>query len=238
MKIFLDPGHGGSDPGAVGNGLKEKDIVLDICKRIQAGLAEYKDVEVILSRSTDVFVSLDNRTKQANLEGADVLVSVHINAASSTAAKGFESYVYPGSGSATVAFQNVLHAEILRSVGSAFSDNDRGKKQKDLHMLRMSKMKAVLTENGFISNASDSAKLNDPEFRQKIATGHVIGLEKFLGLQKENRPPTPAPAPAPAPAKPEKLFIVQVGAFAEKKNAENLAADLRKAGYRPFIKYE
>lgn len=236
MKIFLDPGHGGNDPGGVGNGLKEKDIVLDICKRINNGLQSYENVQVIMSRSTDVFISLDKRTKAANLAGADVLVSVHTNAVSSTAAKGFELYVYPGSDSGTVAFQNVMHQEIMKATGSVFQD--RGKKQKDLHMLRMSKMKAVLTENGFISNAADSAKLNDPAFRQKIAEGHVLGLEKFLGLKKrETRPPTAAPTPAPTEPT-GKLYKVQVGAFAEKANAEALAADLRKEGYRPFISYE
>lgn len=233
VKIYLDPGHGGTDPGAVGNGIKEKDIVLDICKRIKTGLEDYENVQILMSRTTDVFVSLNDRTKEANLANADVLLSVHINAASNTAAKGFESYVYPGTGSATVAYQNVLHQEILRSIGNSF--DDRGKKQKDLHMLRVSKMKAVLTENGFISNAADSAKLNDPNFRQKIANGHILGMEKFLGLKKETRPPTTDPDPTPPTGK---LWAVQVGAFAEKKNAEALAADLRKEGYRPFIKYE
>jgi N-acetylmuramoyl-L-alanine amidase len=228
VKLYLDPGHGGTDPGAIGNGLREKDIVLDICNRIKAGLAEYKDIDVLMSRTTDVFIPLTERTKQANLAGADVLLSVHINAAVNTAAKGFESFIYPSAGSATVAFQNVMHQEIMRATGNAFED--RGKKQKDLHMLRESLMKAVLTENGFISNAADSAKLNDPAFRQNIANGHIIGLERFLGLEKEIRPPTPTPN--------DKMWIVQVGAFNEKKNAEALAADLRKSGYRPFIKYE
>lgn len=230
--IYLDAGHGGKDGGAAGNGIKEKDIVLDICKRIESGLKVYDDVKIIMSRSTDIYRSLDERTREANLANADILLSVHINAATSTAAKGWEVYTYPNAGSATTAFSNMLHAEIMRSMGSGITD--RGKKTKDLHMLRESKMIAALTENLFISNASDADKLKDPNFRQRIADGHVIALEKYLGLSRSAQPP-------PQPTQPngsEKFYIVQVGAFAEKKNAEALAADLRKQGYRPFIKYE
>jgi N-acetylmuramoyl-L-alanine amidase len=228
VKIYLDPGHGGSDPGAVGNGLKEKDLTLDICKRIESGLKSYENVEVFMSRETDTTVSLDTRTQKANLMNADVLLSVHINSAANVAAKGFESFIYPGSGSPTSALQNVMHTEIIRAMGTGIED--RGKKQANFHMLRESKMKAILTENLFIVNSGDAAKLADPAFRQKVADGHVNGLEKFLGLRKIERPPQPT--------KPQKLYYVQVGAFEDKENAEALAADLRKEGYRPYVKYE
>lgn len=230
VKIYLDPGHGGKDPGAAANGIKEKDIVLDICKRIAAGLKTYKDVEVICSRTTDVYWSLEERTRKANQMEADVLVSVHCNAATSNAAKGFEIYVYPGSGAATIAFQNVMHNEIIKAMGKGIED--RGKKQKNLHMLRDSKMKAVLTENLFVSNAADANLLANIDFRQKIAQGHINGLERFLGLKKTSLPPPTEETQS------GKLWIVQVGAFEEKKNAEALANDLMKSGYRPLVKYE
>lgn len=226
MKIFLDPGHGGTDPGAIGNGIKEKDINLDICKRIQTGLKLYKDCEVMMSRETDIAVALLERTKQANNWDADVLLSVHINAATSAAANGFESFVYIGSGSATIAYQNVMHQEVLKAMGAGITD--RGKSQKNLHMLRESKMKAILTENLFISNASNASKLADPNFLQKIADGHIIGLEKFLGLKRAALPPPTA----------TKLYKVQVGAFEEKENATALYNDLIKNGYRPAIIFE
>lgn len=227
VKIYLDAGHGGKDSGATGNGLVEKDLTLDICKRIEKGLDAYKDVDVITTRTTDVFVSLEDRTKKANQNNCDVLLSVHINAATAPAAKGFEAYVYIGTGSSTVAFQNVVHSEIMKLIKT----DDRGKKQKNLHMLRESKMKAVLTENLFISNPADAKLLADASFRQKIAQGHINALEKFLGLKKSAQPP-----PITTPS--DKLYTVQVGSFEDKENAEALAADLRKAGYRPFVKYE
>ncbi|WP_163583273.1 N-acetylmuramoyl-L-alanine amidase family protein, partial [Gracilibacillus saliphilus] len=76
VKIFIDPGHGGSDPGATANGLKEKDLVLDISKRIKSKLKSYKGVSVRLSRTTDKTLSLSQRTNDANKWGADYLVSV------------------------------------------------------------------------------------------------------------------------------------------------------------------
>lgn len=228
-KIYLDGGHGGKDGGASKNGIMEKDIVLKLVKKMKTLLQNF-DCEVETSRESDVFLSLDERTQKANKWNADVLVSVHCNSATTTSARGFESFRYPNSGSSTTAFQNVMHQEIMRAMGNGITD--RGKKQANFHMLRESKMKAVLTENLFVSNTQDANLLKDEAFLDKIAQGHVNGLEKFLGLKRIEKPPQ----------KPivddEKLWKVQVGAFAEKKNAEQLANDLFKQGYRPFIKYE
>jgi len=227
--IYLDPGHGGKDPGAVGNGLKEKEIVLDICERINKSLKQYENVTVMMSRNTDVFVSLEERTKQANNLDADVFLSVHINSSTNVTAKGFETHIFPNSGSATVALQNVLHQEIYRQINK--ETIDRGKKQSNFHVLRDSKMKALLTENLFISNPSEGYLLSNPDFRQKLADGHVIGLEKFFGLKKKA-------TPTPPPEKTRVYHRVIVGSFEEKTNAEALASDLRKIGYRPWISSE
>jgi N-acetylmuramoyl-L-alanine amidase len=226
IKIYLDGGHGGKDGGASGNGIKEKDIVLDICLRIEKGLKEYENVMVYQSRTTDVFISLEERTKQANNLNADVLLSIHCNSGAASA-RGFESFIYPNSGAGTSAFQNVMHSEIMKALGTEIEN--RGKKQANFHMLREAKMKSILTENLFVSNAADARLLDQEDFRQKIAHGHINGLEKFLGLKKSAQPP---------PTEEKKLWVVQVGAFEVKKNAEALAADLRKEGYRPLIKYE
>ena len=238
-KIFLDAGHGGKDSGALGHGIMEKDIVLKIVKKMDALLQNYQDVEVKLSRSSDVFLSLSERTRKANDWGADVLISVHINAAASASAKGFESFRYTNAGSSTIAFQNMLHAEIMKAMGSGI--DDRGKKQANLHMVRESLMKACLTENLFISNSADAAKLKSDAFLDKVAAGHVNGLEKFLGLKRIEKPPkedpTEDPKEDPSPSKPsEKLHYVQAGAFEEKENAEALAAILQRSGFRPFVK--
>jgi N-acetylmuramoyl-L-alanine amidase len=230
LLIYLDAGHGGKDGGAAANGIKEKDIVLDLVKRIKAGLEEYQNTEVLLSRDSDVFLSLDERTRKANAANADVFVSVHINSATATTARGFESYIYPNSGAPTSAFQNVMHAEIVKQISGVVGFVDRGKKSANFAVLRQSKMKAILTENLFISNPADAALLKTDSYLEKLSQGHINGIEKFLGLIKIERPPKPVPT--------GKLYIVQVGAFEDKANAEALAKDLQKSGYRPFIKYE
>jgi N-acetylmuramoyl-L-alanine amidase len=229
-KIFLDLGHGGKDGGAGGNGILEKDIVLKLGKKIESLLKNYQGADIMLSRSSDVFLSLDERTDKANNWGADVLCSVHVNSSDDVSASGFETFRYPNSNAGTVAFQNMMHEEILKAIGGS-SIRDRGKKEANFHMLRESNMKACLTENLFISNSADAAKLKDDSFLDKLAQGHVNGFEKFLGLKRIEKPPQTSPTK-------EKLYYVQVGAFEDKENAEALAADLTKEGYRPFIKYE
>ena len=92
-KIVLDPGHGGKDPGAIGvDGVAEKDIVLRVAKKLAAKLKKDLGVEVVLTRKDDRFVSLEERTAIANAEDADLFISLHMNASSSSEARGVETY--------------------------------------------------------------------------------------------------------------------------------------------------
>lgn len=92
-KVVIDAGHGGKDPGAIAYGLEEKDVVLDVAKRVREELGRRNDVEVILTRSTDTFLELSERTDIANQRDADLFVSVHANASRNTRARGLETYV-------------------------------------------------------------------------------------------------------------------------------------------------
>lgn len=239
-KIFLDAGHGGQDGGAAGNEIKEKDINLKIIHKIYDLLQDYQDVEIVLSRNTDKFLSLSERTKLANLEKADCFVSVHINASTSTSARGFETYRYINAKQSTIAFQNVMHEEIYKQIKD--DCKDRGKNSANFHVLRESTMKAILSENLFISNAADAKLLKSDAFLDKLARGHVNGLEKFFGLKKKGNEVAepikePTKEPAKAPAK-KKLFYVQCGAFEQENYAKELFEQLVKDGYNPYIKYE
>ena len=91
-KIVLDPGHGGKDPGAMAFGLKEKDIVLDIAKRLAPVLKKELGYEVVLTRKDDTFISLEERTAMANTNNADLFISLHINAHPSAKVRGMETY--------------------------------------------------------------------------------------------------------------------------------------------------
>jgi len=225
--FVIDFGHGGSDPGAVANGLKEKDLTVKIGKMIGDMLKEYEDVKVIYTRTDDRYLSLSERVAIANQAKADFFLSVHINAGGGT---GFESFVYNGNVSqATIAYQNVIHAEIMKAIGNV---RDRGKKRANFAVLRETKMPAILTENLFIDHASDAAKLKSEQFLLQVAHGHVQGIAKAFGLKKKSTPVQPKTSAAKAQ---EKLYRVQVGAFSDRKNAERLTEELKQKGYPAII---
>jgi len=225
--FVIDLGHGGSDPGAVANGLKEKDLTMKIGKMIGDMLKEYEDVKVIYTRTDDRYLSLSERAAIANQAKADFFLSVHINAGGGT---GFESYVYNGNVSqAAIAYQNVIHQEIMKAVGNV---KDRGKKRANFAVLRETKMPAILTENLFIDNASDATKLKSEQFLLQIAHGHVEGVVKAFGLKKKSAPVQQKTNTTKAQ---EKLYRVQVGAFSDRKNAERLTEELKQKGYPAII---
>lgn len=184
MKIvWIDGGHGGKDPGAGGNGLQEKNIVLSLALEIKKQLErDYEGVQVLLSRSTDVFLELSERTEAANKAGADTLVSLHCNAGGG--AGGFESFRYTSASTASRSLQNVLHTEIMTAL-KPFNVIDRGQKAANLHMCRESNMPAVLTENLFIDVATDAAKLKRHEVIEALIDGYVKGIAKYLRLKNK-----------------------------------------------------
>lgn len=93
-RIVIDPGHGGHDPGAIGNrGLEEKQVVLDIAKRLSGMIKKEMDVEIILTRESDIFIPLHERTAIANMKEADLFLSIHANASPNPGAKGIETYL-------------------------------------------------------------------------------------------------------------------------------------------------
>jgi N-acetylmuramoyl-L-alanine amidase len=178
VKIYLDPGHGGSDPGAVGNGLQEKNLTLDIALRTR-DLLVARGATVRMSRTSDITRSLEYRASDANSWGAAFFVSIHINAGGGT---GFESYRYTSAGSGTIAKHNAIHPPIVSAMRAHSAVTDRGKKTANFYVLRATSMSAVLTENLFIDTASDAAKLGNASFRQAIAQGHSNGIAAAVGL--------------------------------------------------------
>ena len=221
IKLYLDLGHGGIDVGAIGNDLQEADLTLEIGQGIANKLKFYEDIDVKMSRTTDKTVSLRQRTDEANAWNADYFLSIHINSSTSEAANGYEDYSYNGPvSSKTVAFQNVMHDEIFNAIKS-HGVSDRGKKKANFHVLREAHAPALLTENLFIRNAADADRLKDSRFKADLIQGHVTGLEKFLGLKKlQTEPPMD-----------NKLYKVQLGAFAKRENAEGLIKVLEASGF-------
>lgn len=229
-KIFIDPGHGGNDPGAVGQGLMEKHINLEIAKKLDSILkSEYSGVTTRLSRTGDQTVSLSERTNVANSWGADYYVSIHVNAGGGT---GFESYIYNGNVSpTTVSRQRTMHQEIMRQIDM----RNRGMKRANFHVLRATRMPAILTENGFIDTRADVNKLTNQTYLDRIARGHANGLASIFNLKKRS---TASPSPSESSSSPnadQVLYKVQAGAFVSRENAERLVNELKKHGFSAFI---
>jgi N-acetylmuramoyl-L-alanine amidase len=229
-KIYLDAGHGGTDSGAVGNGLFEKNLTLSITKKIEEILqTDFENVEIMTTRDTDIFLSLTERTDKANKWGADIFVAVHINASTGANASGFQSHIYTKADAKTIAMQNVMHAAIYNSIKS-FKIADRGKDMSNFHVLRESKMIAILTENGFISSPFDSSLLKNEDYLNKVAQGHVDGLEKYFGLKRKEKTQD-------SPSEPTgTLYQVVAGTFKDRNHADEQVKKLKADGYEAYIK--
>ncbi|MEH1098911.1 golvesin C-terminal-like domain-containing protein [Micromonospora sp. CPCC 205561] len=184
-KVYLDPGHGGTDPGAVGNGLQEKALTLDIALQLRSILLASWNVDIRMSRTTDITRSLAYRTDDANAWGADVFVSVHINSGGGT---GFESYRYPTADAATVNLHNAVHPRVVAGMRSVGSITDRGLKTANFHVLRETNMPAILTENLFIDTLADANLLKRADLITATARGHAQGIAAYLGLGGTNPP--------------------------------------------------
>ncbi|PTY76970.1 N-acetylmuramoyl-L-alanine amidase [Heyndrickxia sporothermodurans] len=224
--VVIDPGHGGKDPGACANGLKEKDVVLKISKFAKDYLEDgYEGVKVYLTRSTDVFVELSERARFANKKKADLFVSNHINAGGGT---GFESYVYTSInvGSKTETMRGAVHDAVM-TVFKGF--RDRGRKSANLAVVRETAMPATLLEHLFIDTKKDADFLKSDANLKAIAKAEAKGIAKALGLKAKSKPSKPSND------KDKSFYKVQTGAFANKENAEKLAAELKKKGYKTYI---
>ncbi|WP_160141853.1 N-acetylmuramoyl-L-alanine amidase [Salicibibacter halophilus] len=183
QKIYIDPGHGGSDTGATGNGLNEKDIVLDIGHQMSVYLREnYEGMYRRMSRTDDTDVSLQDRTDDANNWGADVFISIHANALDGSV-RGFETFIHTSNPTGASDLQSVMHPQILDEMHTFDSSiPDRGEQTANFHVLRETRMSAILTENLFIDNTGDAALLQDPDFIAAVAAAHAEAVAEFLNL--------------------------------------------------------
>ncbi|MEC0246807.1 N-acetylmuramoyl-L-alanine amidase [Paenibacillus chitinolyticus] len=187
--IVIDAGHGGTDSGATGSGLLEKNLTLTLALQVRDRLVNEYAANVKLTRSTDVFVALSDRANLANGWGAAYFVSIHINAGGG---EGFESYVYPGtSGGVTGQKRTIVHDTIVKYL-SSLGAADRGKKEADFAVLRETDMPAVLLENLFIDNATDGSLLGNSGVLQNLANAIGDGVAKAMGLNPGIQPEVPA----------------------------------------------
>lgn len=182
--IALDPGHGGSDPGAIGpSGTQEKTITLAVAKNVKT-LLEKAGAKVIMTRQDDRDVcapnasavdELEARVQVANSNKADVFVSIHINSFSNRTVGGAASYYCQ-----KTAFDSILASSLQDAVVSASGFSDRGTNSARFYVMTHSVMPASLIELGFISNPNEERLLGSPQFQQQLAQGIVNGIENFF----------------------------------------------------------
>ena len=171
--VILDAGHGGRDPGAIRNGIYEKNLNLLIAMRTKLLLESY-GVNVLMTRYDDTFVSLEDRYDFENMHPEAVFVSIHCNTLSGTTSiKGMSSYCYaPGNENSTL-LANCVYSCALFSTGA----QARGiKTNSDLKVVLYSTIPSTLIEVGYMSTPSEMALLNSPEYQEKIAEGITAGL--------------------------------------------------------------
>ena len=181
-KVFVDPGHGGSDNGASGFGLLEDELNLQISNIVEKKLKE-KGIEVKMSRTSDKFIPLIERSEMANDYGADLFISIHQNSFEKESANGIETY-YHTNKEDEKPYSDEIQNNTIKETGAT----NRGVKSANFSVIRESDMPSSLFESGFISNKSENSKLRDPIYQDKLASGIVNGIETYL---KDNIKLTP-----------------------------------------------
>ena len=176
QKICIDPGHGGSDPGAVGQGLYEKTINLDIGLRAR-DLMQLDAATVVMTRTTDVYVTLQGRCDIANNAGANRFECTHCNAFNGTV-NGTETFCHPNETATGYDLRNKVNPEMVAHMGTY----NRGLKTNTFYVLAYTNMAAILCEVAFIDNAADAAKLANPAYRQEAARAYLHGTQSHYGI--------------------------------------------------------
>jgi N-acetylmuramoyl-L-alanine amidase len=208
--VVLDPGHGGHDRGAVNRWGSEKNYNLDLCRRIRPHLQK-AGLRVVITRSQDQFIALEQRPAMANRLGVGaIFVSVHFNASGTgnSLATGYEvftltprgapnshdAYLTRRSFSAERGHRNdhanhVLATTIQHANLGLVPMFDRGVKRARFAVLRGANVPAVLIEGGFMTHPRDARNLHSVEWRERLAESVARGITEFAKLSKERVPP-------------------------------------------------
>lgn len=213
-KVFLSAGHGGTDPGAVAYGMKEKDINLTIMLSCNDILLRH-GITTVLSRSKDEDDPVSQEVKEANASNADIAVSFHTNAGG-------------GDGSESLYFSSSIKgkklAEFCEKQVKAIGQNSRGiKSRNDLHFLKGTKMPSVLCECAFIDNDKDNNLIDTESERKLFGVAYAKAVLAYFGIAYKEPP--------------KKNYTVQVGTYTAKENADSALKKAKAAGFSDaFIK--
>lgn len=218
MKVFLGVGHGGSDPGAVANNVKEKDLNLSIALACRDELEKH-GVAVKMSREKDENDPISEEIKECESHSPDIAIDIHNNAGGGDGCEVFYSHL--GGKGKTLA-ENIL-AEIVKvgqnSRGIKTRVNSQGK---DYYaFIRNTSCPAVIVECAFVDNATDLQILATEDKRKAMGVAIAKGILKTLGVEIQSEKRT--------------LYRVQVGAYLVKANAEAMQRKIKAVGFDAFI---
>lgn len=183
--VYIDAGHGGEDKGTIAQDKTtfEKDITLKIATLIAQNLSKQDDVEAVLSRTTDVKLSLAKRAREANEQNVDLFVSIHLNGQTGgNDAVGLETYYTKLRDDGS----DKLAQSIQETVTSYVEVRDRGVKTAKFQVLQETKMPSVLIECGFLSNKEEAKKLRNSAYQEKLAEGIAQGIFTYLDEKESN----------------------------------------------------
>lgn len=191
--IVVDPGHGGVDPGCMGHGVKEKDVVLKIAHKLVTQI-EACGGTAIMTRTEDVELcsktpqitwktrwrkDLETRVQIAERNSADVLVSIHANSIGSAAWRGAQVFYQKGESDS-----EQLAESIQESLNQVLGNTTRSTVASDYYLLRNASMAGVIVEVGFLSNPQEARNLASPRYQEKAAWAILQGLLRYLGDRK------------------------------------------------------
>lgn len=193
--MIIDAGHGGKDSGATSptTGQQEKNLALDTAERLAADLK--RDFNVVMMRSDDRFVELDDRVARANQNGSAILVSIHYNSGPSSI-RGPETYYWRVDSHGLA----VRCQRAMAGVSPAESGN-RGLVRRRIRLTRNPEIPCLLLEGGYLSNAAESRQISDAAYRQKLATAIAGAIRTQAAVGDSGTGPLPPPLNAP-PSRP------------------------------------
>ena len=240
-KVFIGVGHGGSDPGAVSGKFKESEINLTMALAAKAEL-ERHGVSVGISRIKEENDKLAEEIKECKAFNPDIAIECHNNAAGTSTGNGFEVYVQTGTHKAqSRKMGQAIAKRVSSEIGQELRGNDGGLRTKlnsngtdYFGWLRELPCPAVLLEGFFVDGVKDRLDFDTEAEQQAMGKAYAHGVLDYLGIKvKASSGSTGA---ATSTSTSETLWTVQVGAFANKNNAQNLADQLKAKGYAAIVK--
>ena len=209
--VVIDPGHGGQDSGAMCGGVLEKDLTLDVARRV-ARLLQGQGLSAVLTRNGDEYVSLANRAAIANRARSCIFVSIHFNDTKKTATSGIETYYatrqdtnspliaswLPFLQHAALDLPNIESQSLADFIQEALVGRtqavNRGTKTEQFFVLANVRHPAVLVEGGFLTNKEDMNKLTVDTYREQIAAAIADGIARYRDVVSHRQPaPTGTP---------------------------------------------